>query len=323
MRAVIRDRFGIDALAVREIDIPELPDDKVLVRVQAASINPADWYDVVSPPFMRLASRQIRQPKNPRSGTDVSGVIHAVGRDVTEWNVGDEVFGTSPGCFAEFSLAFPNRLARRPPSLNAKDAAGLPIAGLTALQALRDHAKVTRGSSVLINGASGGVGTYTVQVAKSLGATVTAVWSPRNVELVRSLGADRVIDYTAEDFTRLNVRHDAIIDIAGSRSFLACRRVLAPAAPCVVVGARMHNSLLGPLRHIAATYLQSIGRSQKAKFFVAKVEPSDLSHLAELATTGRLQTVIDREFTLAEIQDAFGYLGEGHARGKIIVRVAE
>jgi NADPH:quinone reductase-like Zn-dependent oxidoreductase len=212
-------------------------------------------------------------------------------------------------------------LARMPGSLSFEQAAAVPMAALTALTGLRDTGRVEASQHVLVNGASGGVGTFAVQIAKALGADVTAVCSTRNVELARSLGADRVVDYTREDFTRLGERYDVMIDIAGSRSFGRFRRVLTPEATVVVVGAKMSYSLLGPLKHIAGTMLQSIGRSQKATFFVADVNTADLEFLAGLMASGEVRTVIDRRYGLADAVDALRYLGEGHAQGKVIVTV--
>ena len=212
-------------------------------------------------------------------------------------------------------------MARKPSAVSFEEAAGVPVAGLTALQALRDNGGVLPGQKVLINGASGGVGTFAVQIAKALGADVTAVCSTRNVELARSLGADRVVDYTCEDFTRLGERYDVMIDIAGSRSFRRFRRVLTPEATAVVVGAKMSYSLLGPLKHIAGSMLQSIGHSQKVKFFVANVNTEDLEFLVGLMKSGEVRTVIDRRYELGDAVDALRYLGEGHAQGKVIVTI--
>ncbi|HEV3212858.1 MAG TPA: NAD(P)-dependent alcohol dehydrogenase [Acidimicrobiales bacterium] len=320
MKAVVHERFGPDAVELSDVPAPEVTDEQVLIRVRASSVNPLEWYDVYAPPFVRLLGGQLRRPKDVRLGVDVAGTVEAVGGAVEGLVPGDEVFGTARGAWAELAVANSSlRLARKPPEVSFEDAAGVPIAGLTALQGLRDHGEVQAGQKVLVNGASGGVGTYAVQIAKALGADVTAVCSPRNVELAGSLGADRVVDYTAEDFTRLGVRHDLLLDVAGSRSFLACRRVLTRDARVVVVGAKMQSSLLGPLKHIAGTYLKAIGRSQTVKFFVAKVETADLEFLARLLADGRMRTVVDRRYDLSSVRDALAYLGEGHARGKVIV----
>src|SRR2546425_887165 len=209
----------------------------------------------------------------------------------------------------------------KPANLSFQEAAAVPVAGLTALQALRDHGRVQPGQKVLINGASGGVGTFAVQIAKSFGADVTAVCSTRNVEQARSLGADRVVDYTQEEFTKLGERHDLLLDIAGSRSFLACRRVLTPKATFVLIGGRMTYRGLGPLPHVAGTILKSKGRSQKMKFFVAKITTEDLAFMRELFEAGKVRPVIDRTYELSEAPEALRYLGEGHARGKVVITV--
>ena len=252
-------------------------------------------------------------------GADLAGRVEVVGRDVTDFQPGDDVFGTSGGSWAEYAAAREDRLAHKPANLSSEEAAAVPVAGITALQALRDHGQLQPGQKVLINGASGGVGTFAVQLAKHFGAAVTGVCSTRNVELVRSLGADRVVDYTKEDFTKLGERHDLMVDIAGSRSFLACRRVLTPDATFILVGGRMTYRGLGPLPHIAGTILKSKGRSQRMKFFVAKINHDDLAFLAELLEAGDVKAVIDRRYELSRAPEALAYLGEGHARGKVVI----
>ena len=229
------------------------------------------------------------------------------------------MFGTALGAWAEYARAREARLVPKPASVSFEEAASVPIAGITALQALRDHGRVQPGQKVLINGASGGVGTFAVQIAKSFGAEVTAVCSTRNVDLVRSLGADRVVDYTQEDFTRRGECHDLMLDIAGSRSFSEFRRVLTPDATAVLVGARMSSRGLGPLSHMIVTRLASLGRSQTATFFVAKITKEDLAVLRELLEAGKVRPVIDRRYELSQVPDALRYLGEGHARGKIVI----
>ena len=321
MKALIHERFGLDAVDFRDVPVPAIDDDQVLVRVRASSVNPIEWYEVFAPPFVRLLGGQLRRPKDSRLGTDFAGVIESIGKDVTGLAPGDEVFGTAAGAWAEYAVARATRVVPKPASVSFEEAAALPIAALTALQALRDVGKVEAGQKVLVNGASGGVGTYTVQIAKALGADVTAVCSTGNVEQAKSLGADRVIDYTKEDFTQSSVRHNVMIDVAGSRSFLKFRRVLTDDAIVVVVGAKMSASLLGPLKHIAGTKLQSIARGQKVKFFVAKVGTDDLNQLAELMQSHRLRSVIDRRFGLGDATEALRYLGLGHAHGKIVIEI--
>jgi NADPH:quinone reductase-like Zn-dependent oxidoreductase len=243
-----------------------------------------------------------------------------VGSETTGLQPGDDVFGVAGGAFGEY-VGAARAVAPKPANLTFEEAAAVPIAGLTALQALRDKGQVQPGQKVLVNGASGGVGTFTVQVAKALGAEVTGVCSPGNVELVRSLGADRVVDYTREDFTRSGERYDLMIDVAGSRSWSDCRRVLEPHAKLVIVGGPSHNRFLGPLGHIARTRLAALPASQKTAFFVAKPNRPDLQYLGGLLDAGTIRPAVDRRYRLGEIADALRYMGEGHARAKIVVTV--
>jgi NADPH:quinone reductase-like Zn-dependent oxidoreductase len=263
----------------------------------------------------------LRKPKSPGVGGDVAGRVEAVGRDVEEFQPGDEVFGTSGGSWAEYAPAREARLVRKPANVSFEEAAAVPIAAITALQALRDKGRVQPGQKVLINGASGGVGTFAVQIAKALGADVTAVCSTRNVDQARSLGADRVVDYTKEDFTKRDERHDLMLDIAGSRTFSKFRRVLTPEAIVVLLGARMTHRGLGPLPHLIRTRLASVGRSQTVGFMLAKITKEDLVFLQELLEAGKVKPVIDRRYELSQVRDALRYLGEGHARGKIVITV--
>ena len=322
MRAAVRERYGPpDVIEVREVDRPQIEPHQVLVRVHASSLNAADWYDVAAPPFVRvLGGGGLRKPKRSELGADLAGRVEAVGTEITELRVGDEVFGTGAGTWAEYAPAREVRLVAKPANVSFEDAAAVPIAALTALQALRDHGRLQAGQKVLINGASGGVGTYAVQIAKALGAEVTAVCSTRNVEQSRELGADRVIDYRQEDFTKLDVKHDLIVDIAGSKPFSKLRRVLAPEGTVVLVGAKFPGTgLIGPLGHVIRTRLAAIGKNQKVKFFVAKITKEDLDVMRELLESGQVKSVLDRTFPLSDVREALGYLGEGHARGKIVL----
>jgi NADPH:quinone reductase-like Zn-dependent oxidoreductase len=320
MKAIVGQRYGPpDVLELREVDRPVIEDDQVLVGVHASSVNPAEWYRVHGPFFMR-PSEGIRRPRRAALGNDLAGRVEAVGKDVKEFQAGEEVFGSGLGAWAEYAVARESHLVRKPANVSFEEAAAVPIAALTALQALRDHARVQAGQKVLINGASGGVGTYAVQLAKSFGAAVTAVCSTRNVELVRSLGADRVVDYTQEDFTHGD-RHDAMLDIAGSRSFREFRRVLTPHAHVVAVGAPMSVRGLGPLKHIIGTRLTALGRSQKVINFVSKITKDDLEAMRELLEAGTVRSVIDRRYELGEVREALRHLGTTHARGKVVIVV--
>jgi NADPH:quinone reductase-like Zn-dependent oxidoreductase len=322
MRAIVHERYGRpDVLALRdEVAKPAIEDDQVLVRVHAASVNPVEWYGVTGPLFARPGNG-LRKPSYTGVGGDFSGRVEAVGKDVKDFQPGDEVYGTANGSWAEYAAAREARIARKPANLSFEEAAAVPVAALTALQALRDKGQVQPGQKVLINGASGGVGTFAVQIAKSFGAEVTAVCSTRNVEQARSLGADRVVDYTQEDFTKRGERHDLMLDIAGSRPFRAFRRVLTREATVVLIGGPMTYRRLGPLPHLLATLVASKGRSQTVKFFVAKITTEDLLILKELFEAGTVKAVIDRRYELSQSPDALAYLGEGHARGKVVITV--
>ena len=321
MKAIVHERYGMpDVLEVREVDMPTIEDHQVLLRVRASSVNPVEWYGVTGPYFTRLFGGGLRRPKATRVGADVAGVVEAVGKDVTEFEPGDEVFGTSGASWAEYAPAREVRLVRKPANVSFEEAAAVPVAALTALQALRDKGGVQPGQKVLINGASGGVGTFAVQIAKALGADVTAVCSTRNVDQTRALGADRVVDYTQEDFTRLSERHELMIDIAGSKPFRKFRRVLTPKATVVVVGAKFpSNKGIGPLGHMIGTILGALVRSQKAKFFISKIDKDDLELLGQWLEAGKLKPVVDKSYELSQTADALRYLGEGHARGKVII----
>ena len=319
MRAILHQRYGRpDVLELRDVDKPTIGDEQVLVRVHASSVNPVEWYGVSGPYFARIGNG-MRRPKDQTVGADLAGTVEAVGRNVKELQPGDEVFGVSGGSWAEYTIAREDRLARKPSNLSFEEAAAVPVAAVTALQALRDKGQVKPGWKVLVNGASGGVGTFAVQLAKLFGAEVTAVCSTGNVEQARSLGADRVVDYTKEDFTKVGVEHDLMLDIAGSRSFLDCRKVLTPEATVVLIGGRMTYRGLGPLPHLGATILKSRFRTQTVTFFVAKVTTEDLSYLAELLEAGTLKSVIDRKYELSEAPVALAYLGEGHAKAKVVI----
>ena len=316
MKALVRHQFGGPGIVrIEEVDRPELEDDRVLVRVRASSLNKADMHMLTGwPRMLRPISRNgVFRPKTPLFGSDVAGVVEAVGKDVTDLAPGDEVLGGRNGAFAEYVSA--KFVVKKPSNVSFEEAGTIGIAGLTALQGLRDKGGLEPGERVLINGASGGVGTMAIQVAKALGAHVTAVVGPRNVEQARTLGADRVIDRTKEDFTRGGGHYDLIADVAGGHSWPALKRALEPDGRLVIVGA--HGSRR-QLRHIAAVWLSSRFGRQTARFFVTQFNKPDLQTLADMLESGQLKPAIDRTYQLTEAQDALRTYGEGHVRGKIV-----
>ncbi len=319
MKAVVHNKYGSpDVLEIHEIDKPELTDDGVLVRVHAASINPADWYGLTGKPYVARPQMGLRKPKSNRLGVDFAGTVEEVGKDVTQFRPGDEVFGARSGALAEY-VCVRDAVVLKPANVTIEQVATIGVAALTALQGLRDKGKIQPGQKVLINGASGGVGTFAVQIAKAFGAEVTGVCSTRNVELVRSLGADHVIDYTKEDFTRGDQRYDLMLDNAGSRSWSEIRRVLKPKATLVIVGAPKGSSFLGPLSHIVKVRLAALGSSRKVGFFIAKLNRADTMVMREFLESGKVVPVVDKCYEMSEVAEAFRYLGEGHARGKIVL----
>jgi NADPH:quinone reductase-like Zn-dependent oxidoreductase len=319
MKALVRHRFGGPGeVRIEEVERPELTDDRVLVRVRASSLNKADWHELRGwPRFLRPVTRNgVLRPKSALLGCDFAGVVEAVGKDVTDLAPGDEVFGGRSGAFAEYVSAI--NVVRKPPNVTFEEAATMGIAGLTALQGIRDRGRLQTGEHVLINGASGGVGTLAVQIAKALGAHVTAVCSTRNVGQARALGADRVLDYTREDFTREDERYDLVADVAGGHSWSAIRRVLEPEGRLVVLGAHGSRRQLG---HIAAIKLASLRSKHEVEFFIAKINKEDLQTLADLLESGDLTPAIDRTYELEEAHDALRTFGEGHVRGKLVLTI--
>jgi len=320
MKAIVHYDFGSpDVLQYEDVQKPTPSDTQVLIRVRAASLNPFDLGIIKGKPYIIRLILGLRKQK--RVGRDVAGVVEAVGRKVTRFQPGQGVYGACVGSLAEYACASERNLAGKPDNLTFEQAASLPIAGLTALQSLRDRAQVKPGQKILINGAAGGVGTFAVQIAKSLGAHVTGVCSTRNVERVQSLGADRVIDYTREDFTRGQERYDAIIECVGNRSFSDCRRVLEPHGIHVPVASPKEFSAF--LGYMLRAFVQSWLVSQKFRVILARLKREDLIRLGELVSSGRCTPVIDRTYPLREGREAMRYLGEGHARGKVIVTVQE
>lgn len=320
VKAVIRENYGLAALKIQEIELPELAADSVLVRVRASSVNPVDWYHVTGTPWITRPITGLRGPKSHLTGRDFAGTVEAAGKDVVDLRPGDDVFGGADGSFGEYVCA-ETEVVRKPANMTFEEAAAVPTAALTALQGLRDHGQLQARNKVVVNGASGGVGTFAVQIAKALGAEVTAVCSTRNVEQARSLGADHVIDYTRDDFTRSGQRYDVILDIAGSKSWSQCRRVLNPHGTLVMVGAARMNHLIGPLGHIAKVRIAALRGSQKAVFFVARFNRPDLDVLRELLESGAVKPVVEKRYELRDIGDALRKIGEGHARGKLVVTV--
>jgi NADPH:quinone reductase-like Zn-dependent oxidoreductase len=322
MKAIVYHRYGPpDVLELEEVETPVVTDDQVLVKVHAASVNPLDWHNMRGVPYLVRATGGLAKPKNTGLGADVAGRVEAVGRNVTQFQPGDEVFGMSVRTLAEYVPVSELGVVRRPANLTFEQAAAVPVAALTALQGLRDKGQIKPGQKVLVNGAAGGVGTFAVQIAKSFGADVTGVCSTRNVDLVRSIGADEVIDYTQEDFTRTGQTHDLIFDSAGYRSLSDCRRVLGPAGILVMCGAGEGRSSprIGA-RMLKALLVSRFGRQQFVSF-LAKRDQDDLTVLKELIEAGKVTPVIDRSYPLSEVPEAIRYLEKGHARGKVVITV--
>ena len=321
MRALVREQYGPpEVLKVEEIERPDVPDDAVLVRVRAAGLNRLEWYSLTGTPYAGRVQMGLRKPKEPRVGVDFAGIVEAVGREVTDFRVGDEVFGGRTGALAEYVTAR-DAVAAKPANVTFEEAATVPVAGLTALQGLRDKGQLQSGQKVLVAGASGGVGTFAVQIAKAFGADVTGVCSTRNVELVRSLGADHVVDYTRDDFTRSGRRYDLVLAVAGSTSWAGYRRVLEPDGTLVIVGGPLGNAWIGPLGRFVKVKLAAIRGSQKAIFFISKLNRPDLATLAELLAAGKVKPVVERTYDLSDAADAFSYIGGGHVQGKLVVTI--
>ena len=322
MKAMVYDRYGSpDVLELRDVERPDVTDDGVLVRVQAASVNPVDWHMLTGAPYLVRIEAGLRKPKREGLGVDFAGTVEAVGGSVTEFQPGDEVFGARNGALAEY-VCVRKAVAHKPENVTVEQAAAAPVAAISALQGLRDKGRIQAGQQVLINGASGGVGTFAVQIAKSFGAEVTGVCSTRNVEIARSIGADHVIDYTQEDFTRNGRRYDLVLDIAGNRSWSELERVLSKRAAVVVVGGPKTNRFVGPLGQALKLRLASLGGSRRvAAPFLAKMNKEDMAVLQNLLAEGKVTPVIERRYELSEVPEALSYLGEGHAQGKIVINV--
>jgi NADPH:quinone reductase-like Zn-dependent oxidoreductase len=323
MKAVVYCDYGsADVLRVEDIEKPVPGDNQILVRVRAASVNPLDWHYMRGTPYLLRLDAGLRKPRSTRLGVDYAGTVEAIGRNVRRFKPGDEVFGGRDGAFAEYVTALEDRaVVLKPANVTFEQAASVPIAAITALQALRDNGKIQRGQRVLINGASGGVGTFAVQIAKVFGAEVTGVSSTRNVDLVRSLGADRVIDYTREDFTKGSELYDLILDCVGNHGMLAYRRVLKPKGTYVLIGGGgpEDGRWIGPMARPVKALMLSPFVSQNFVMILAELNKDDLTILRDLMEAGKVTPFIDRRYTLSEVPAAIRYLEEGHARGKVVI----
>ena len=323
MKAIVYHEYGSpDVLKCEEIEKPTAGDDEVLIRVRAAAVNPLDRHFMRGEPYPVRAMTGLIKPKATRPGVDLAGQVEAVGRNVTQFQPGDEVFGGSRGAFAEYVCAYENKLVQKPANLTFEQAAAVPVAALSALQGLRGKGRIQPGQKVLINGAAGGVGTFAVQIAKSFGADVTGVCSTKSADVVRSIGADQVIDYTREDFTKSGQRYDLIFDCVGNRSLSDLRRAMTPKGTYVVVGGPA-GRWIGPLAPSLKALLVSPFVSQDLVTFTASINKEDLVVLKELIEAGKVTPVIDKCYTLSEAPEAMRHLEEGHARGKIVITLEQ
>jgi NADPH:quinone reductase-like Zn-dependent oxidoreductase len=322
VKAILFTQYGSpDVLQLSEVEKPAPRENQVLVKVHAASANPLDWHRMSAKPFLVRLGDGFLKPKDPKLGADVAGVVEAIGNNVTEFKPGDEVFGVCSGSFAEYCIAGKSKLALKPANLTFEAAAAVPVAAFTALQGLRDKGQVQVGQKVLINGASGGVGTFAVQIAKSFGAEVTGVCSTKNLDMVCSIGADHVVDYTREDFTRNGQRYDLIYDAVGNRSIFDYMRALSPQGKCVIAGFTglprlFEQMILGP-RMSKAEGKQIIGQG------MAATSQQNLLAIKELLESGKVASVIDRSYALRDTAEAIRYLERGHARGKVVITVEQ
>jgi NADPH:quinone reductase-like Zn-dependent oxidoreductase len=314
------DYGASSVVKIGTLEKPTPTDSQVLVRVRAASVNPLDWHYMHGEPYLARLDLGLRRPKNIRLGTDFAGVVEAVGKAVTSVRPGDEVFGMRTGAFGQYITVRADRLTKKPVNLSFEQAAAVPVAALTALQAVRDHGRVTAGQRVLVNGASGGVGTFAVQIAKAMGAEVSGVSSTRNVPLVQSLGATHAIDYTKHDFTADTVRYDVIIDNVGNHALSDLRRVMTPTGTYVMVGGPT-GKWVDPFPRVLSMIVTSWFVDQDMKFFLSANNARDMQLLAEMLTDGRLKPVVDRTYSLTDVSQAIAYVETGRARGKVIVVV--
>jgi NADPH:quinone reductase-like Zn-dependent oxidoreductase len=321
LQAIVQDTYGSsDVLKTREIERPEIGDDEVLVRVRAASVHVGDWILMTGSPFVMRMATGLRRPKNPVPGTDIAGTVEAVGSAVTRLHVGDDVFGWCAGAFAEYANAAEDHLEKKPANLSFEQAAAVGVSATTALQLLRDNGHVKPGAKVLVNGASGGVGTFAVQIAKALGAEVTGVCSTKNVDMVRSIGADHVIDYTREDFTDGGARYDVILDNVGNHSMARTRRALVPTGTLISNGGGHADGKLG---RTLRTMLVSIVVRQQAGPTVKTQNHDDLVALKALVEAGAVTPVIGGTYSLRDTAKAIGHVAAGHARGTLVITMGE
>jgi NADPH:quinone reductase-like Zn-dependent oxidoreductase len=322
VKAIVQDRYGSpDVLELRDIDVPEVKDHDVLIRVRAASVNAADWHFMRGLPYVARLSLGLIKPKTRVRGRDAAGYIEAVGKSVTRFRPGDEVYAeVDTGSFAEFTCVPEDVVGLKPANLTFEEAAAVPLAANTALQGLRDRGRVQAGQKVLIYGASGGVGTFAVQIAKAFGADVTGVCRTKKMDMVRLIGADHVIDYTQEDFTQKGQRYDLFFDLVGNRSLSDCRRVLSPEGTLVLSGGE-GGRWIGAVGHLIGSLARGVFMKQKVQPFLAKKSGEDLAVLKELIEAGKIRPVIDRAYPLSEVPGAIRYLEDGRAQGKVVITV--
>ena len=323
IKAITQRCYGApEVLRLEDLPKPTPADNELLVKVRAASVNPLDWHYMRGTPYLVRMDRGQGAPKNPRLGVDFAGTVEAVGKDVKRFHAGDEVFGGRLGAFGEYIVVREDRaVIAKPANITFEEAAAVPIAALTALQGLRDKGRIKAGQKVLINGASGGVGTYAVQIAKLFGAEVTGVCSTRNVEMVRSLGADHVVDYTKEDFTKGGQKYDLILDNVGNRPLSEVRRVMTPKGISVIIGGPSDDNWLGPMKVVIKAAVYSPFVSQEFSMMLSDLTPADLGWLRDQLQAGKLKSVIDRSYRLSEVPAAIAYLEGGHARGKVVITI--
>lgn len=323
MKAVVQDGYGpVEVLELRDVDVPVPGDDDVLVRVRAAGVDPSVWHIMEGRPYLvRIMGFGFRAPKRPVRGLDVAGRVEAVGRNVTGFQVGDEVFGVCRGSFAEYATAPASQLAHKPARLTPEQAAAVPVSGCTALQALRDKGRIRAGQRVLVIGAGGGVGTYAVQLAKAHGADVTGVCSTGKVDFVRSLGAHHVVDYTRDDLGDPGHRYDLVVDCAGNRPLSRLRRVLAPAGTLVIIGGEGGGRLLGGVQRLLGAALLSRFGGRTLTGLMAQDSGEDVAALGEFIESGKVTPALDRTFALGEVPEAVRYVRAGRARGKVVISV--